>query len=97
MKKLCQSKDNESKMAGGGGGGKGGQDFKAKQRSKPLPMRIRIQSTLLPTKSEQMENYQQHEVVESDSIQKLAIQYRVSVRIWLVLGGGGRQGGGGAG
>ena len=46
-------------------------------------MRVRIQSTLLPTASERMENYQQHEVLETDSIQKLAIKYRVSVRARL--------------
>jgi hypothetical protein len=42
-------------------------------------MRARIQSTLLPSEAERLENYNTHEVQDSDSIQKLAIQYRVSV------------------
>ena len=66
---------------GGGNGGKPMTLCKATpSEARALPMRVRIQSTLLPSKAEQMENYQQHEVEESDSIQKLAIQYRVSVR-----------------
>ena len=43
------------------------------------PTRVRVQSTLLPSEAQRLEAYHKHEVAEGDSIQKLAIKYRVSV------------------
>lgn len=43
------------------------------------PTRVRVQSTLLPNEKQRLECYNKHEVRDGDSIQKLAIKYRVSV------------------
>ena len=43
------------------------------------PTRVRVQSTLLPSEQQRLESYNKHEVQDGDSIQKLAIKYRVSV------------------
>ena len=43
------------------------------------PTRVRVQSTLLPSEEQRLECYNKHEVQDGDSIQKLAIKYRVSV------------------
>ena len=44
------------------------------------PTRVRVQSTMLPSEQQRLESYNKHEVQDGDSIQKLAIKYRVSVR-----------------
>ena len=43
------------------------------------PTRVRVQSTLLPSEQQRLDSYNKHEVQDGDSIQKLAIKYRVSV------------------
>ncbi len=43
------------------------------------PTRVRVQSTMLPSEQQRLESYNKHEVQDGDSIQKLAIKYRVSV------------------
>lgn len=45
------------------------------------PTRVRVQSTMLPSEQQRLESYNKHEVQDGDSIQKLAIKYRVSVSV----------------
>ena len=49
------------------------------------PTHVRVQSTLLPSEERRKDAYHIHKIEDGDSIQKLAIKFRVSVRLqWRV-------------